>query len=620
MKKRLSIRLLSALLAFAACISPIGCKPQQTAEETVQPTAQIALAPTPTATPEPTPTPEPVQDAAGLLAELEQEIFTAYLSSSGYRLRSLISDPARFGLETLSVPMGWGDYSGASCAENAETSAAQLRRLEEIDRSLLDEKGQLNYDVLHQYLSLAESGAPFDYYEEPLAPQFGIQTALPNTLQLFELRSAEDVEAYLALVADTPRYLAQILAYEQKRAELGLFMPERALDTVLAEIDRLTATKNKLKPADMFAARLEELPDLTAEQRDAYGKQATELYAGAFTDGFKELRKGLNGLRKSCSKPQGMYLCGAEGKAYYAYRLALLAANEMTPEEMLALLEQELVFLLLSYQTLALTEEGKQEETLPLTGGDAAADMESLLQFASGALAALPAHTYELRRIPKAQASKADAVSYIMPPIDGWQTNTVLLNEGADQSYLFLSLAREAYPGHMYRHVYQQSLEGLGLMQRILDFPGYFEGWASFAEELAILWQTDYNRSTTMMRFCNEMVADAVLPAIVSIQVNYRGMDQNELRTYLADFQPGLGDAAFVKAYYNMAIDYPFYGFSRAIGYAQLADTMRSLSAELGESYLQREALVRLLDYGPAYFDLVRERLDVWADGLVKKS
>ena len=58
--------------------------------------------------------------------------------------------------------------------------------------------------------------------------------------------------------------------------------------------------------------------------------------------------------------------------------------------------------------------------------------------------------------------------------------------------------------------------------------------------------------------------------------------------------------------------------FSYAVGYAQLASLMRSLSADMGENYVQKDVLTQYLNYGPAYFNLLRERMDVWADEQLK--
>ena len=208
--------------------------------------------------------------------------------------------------------------------------------------------------------------------------------------------------------------------------------------------------------------------------------------------------------------------------------------------------------------------------------------------------------------------------AYAIPPLDEWEDNIILLNPSADQTYLFLTLAHEGYPGHMYQYLYQRNLDGLGLMQRAISFSGYYEGWAQFAEELAILAQDKYNRSTTMMQFCNDMASNALLLAITSIKVNYEGMEPEDLKEYLSAF--GLGEDMFVDLLFEYAVNMPFYALSYAVGYAQLASLMRSLSADMGENYVQKDVLTQYLNYGPAYFNLLRERMDVWADEQLKEG
>lgn len=613
-------RLLAVLLALMLCLASFGCKlPEQPAETPTPATAApSATEEAQTAAPEPTATPEPQENASELLAALDLEVFTAYVSDSGYSLHELLRDPSAYGIEAEAVPMSWGDFSEEASHADVAACVGYLERLLEIDREQLSEQEQLTYDILQQYFETNIAGDAFEYFYEPLAQYTGLQVNLPTALWLFEIDTQADVEAYLALAADTPRYLEQVLAYEQERAKRGMFMTESALDAVLSDLDQLIAAGDALFLIEEFRKSVDLVPDLTEEQRAAYAEQGKTLLSGAFLDGFVTLRTGLEALRGSCRSAEGMHAFGEEGLQYYALRMQDEAASDITPEDALVLLEQEFLYLLLSYQSLSLTEEGSGDPGTPLTSGDVRADLTELEGIAKTVLPELPEHTYELRQVPEELEELMSSAAYAIPSIDQWHENTVILNPSADQSYLFLTLAHEGYPGHMYQYLYQRNLEGLGLMQRALGFSGYYEGWAQFAEELAILAQSRYNRSTTMMQFCNEMASNALLLSITSIKVNYEGMEPDDLKEYLSAF--GLGDDDYVEIFYDLAVNLPFYAFPYSLGYAQLASMMRSLSSDLGEAYIQKDVLAQYLNYGPAYFNLLRERMDIWADEQVKEG
>lgn len=615
---RLSYRWLAALLALLLCLSSFACQmpagqPEATPSAT-SPSATDAVQ----ATPEPTATPEPQENASQLLAELDHDIFVSYAAGDGHSLAVLLRDPAAFGIDVSEVPETWGEFTEEDSHATVSAFVEYLERLQEIDRAQLDEQEQLSYDIIQQFLEQTIAGDEYEYYYEPLTEYTGLQVNLPLALWLLRVETQEDAERYLALAADTPRYLDQVLAYEQERAERGLFMTESALDAVLSDLDQLIRAGDDLFLIDEFEKSLGQIEELTDEQRADYAAQARELLSGEFLQAFSLLRDGLEALRASCREPEGMYALGEEALSYYALQLQAEAASDITPEDAMVLLEQEFLYLLISYQTLSLTEEGMQDPGTPLTSGDVEQDLADLRAIAETVLPEVPEHTYTLRQVPEELEDLMSPAAYAIPPLDEWEDNIILLNPSADQTYLFLTLAHEGYPGHMYQYLYQRNLDGLGLMQRAISFSGYYEGWAQFAEELAILAQDKYNRSTTMMQFCNDMASNALLLAITSIKVNYEGMEPEDLKEYLSAF--GLGEDMYVDLLFEYAVNMPFYALSYAVGYAQLASLMRSLSADMGENYVQKDVLTQYLNYGPAYFNLLRERMDVWADEQLKEG
>lgn len=613
---RLSYRWLTALLALLLCLSSFACqKPAEQAEAT--PTATIsATADEVQTTPEPTVTPEPQEDASELLAELDHDIFVSYAVGDGDSLAVMLRDPSAFGIDASEMPVTWGEFPQTGSHATGSELVDHLERLQEIERAQLNEQEQLSYDILQQFLEQSIAGDEYAYYFEPLTAYTGLQVSLPLTLWLLRVETQDDAERYLALAADAPRYLAQVLAYEQERAKRGLFMTESALDTVLADLDQLIQAGGNLFLLEEFEKSLEQIEELTAEERADYAAQAEQLLPGEFLNAFSLLRNGLEDLRATCREPEGMYALGEDALSYFALQLQIESASDITPEDAMAMLEQEFLYLLTSYQSLSLTEEGRQDPGTPLTSGDVEQDLEELLAVTETVLPEVPEHTYTLRQMPAELEDLMSPAAYSVPPLDQWEDNIILFNPSADQSYLFLTLAHEGYPGRMYQYLYQRNLDGLGLMQRAISFSGYYEGWAQFAEELAILAQNKYNRSTTMMQFCNDLASNSLLLAISSIKVNYEGMEPDDLKEYLSAF--GFGEDMYVDLLYEYAVNMPFYAFSCAVGYTQLASLMRSLSADMGENYVQKEVLTQYLNYGPAYFNLLRERMDVWADEQLK--
>ena len=100
--------------------------------------------------------------------------------------------------------------------------------------------------------------------------------------------------------------------------------------------------------------------------------------------------------------------------------------------------------------------------------------------------------------------------------------------------------------------------------------------------------------------------------------VNYYGYSQDALENYLNAL--GLKGEQYAPIYYKLVVDQPYYTFEYGIGYAQLAKLYRDESSDLGDHFDMSEFLKTYLDLGPGNFDLIREQMDVWADGMLQDA
>lgn len=600
-------RALSALLALL-CPLTAGCAAPAVQETPRTPPAAATATPRATATPAPSPTPQDTGEAARLFAALDAEAFAAYAQRSGARVRALLADPAAQGLSDAAA--SWGDPSPEAAQAYAGACAELLERLFEIDRSALGEGEQLAYDVLQRYWEQTVAAASCAMFEEPFAPETGAQVWLPQALRLMRIETQDDAEAYVSLVEDAPRYLAALLELEQARAAEGLFLTEQALSSVLGQIDALLSEDGRAALLTAFSEALSRMEGLTDAQREAYEARAQALYDGAFADGWIALREGLAALSDQCRRKEGLYALGEQAQEYFALAMQRQAASALTPEDALLLLEQEYAYQYRAYYELNLSVD-EAAAGAALTSGRAEDDLAYLLETARAHLDGLPETACAVREAPGL------AAACVRPPLDAPEQGAVALDPEAERADLLLTLAREGYPGKQY--LYARSAEDApGLMQRALALPGYYDGWGAYAAELAVLWQDRFDQAAALMRLYDAMAPGVLMRAICSIKVNYEGLERGELQEYLSMY--GLGEDAHVDFFFDAAVNEPFAAFPEALGYAQLADLMRSLSADLGAAYREDEALAQYLSYGPAYGDLLRERMDVWADAQVDKG
>lgn len=611
-----------ALMLFSSILA--GCKLSGSASE------PITLEPEKTEvfkTPEPTAVPTPVfevsQDASAALEALDLDVFRWYATRDGFSFHQYIDDPSKFAVDRTSVPMKIGEFTVEDSVVFTQESAVFFERLNAINREQLPQEKQFSYDVLHDLLSdYAFEATEFDYLYEPLTEYSGMHSSLPIAFALFEMKDAQDVEDYLTLLADMPRYMDQVLAYEQKRAQLGMFMTKDALNAVLKQCKDIIDSKDTLFLYGTFNDAIDQLTTLTSEQAQSFVDRNASLLQNEFIGSYEALYDGLSALRKHCRSYQDAADYSDVEKRFFEYSMQDLGCNSLSVEETLEMLKAELNHLLYDSVSIEIYRPNIRDvgSGLPhgISSGNTDKDLEYLKSIASSLLPALPEHSLTVESVPEELEDQFAPAAYVIPALDDWMENTIYINTKSQDPTMLLTLAHEAYPGHMYQYVYQRNLADVGVMQRVANFGGYAEGWAQFAEYLISEYQTQYDSDYIRYNFDYNMYANSILPAVISILVNYYGYSEKAIKSYMNGL--GLNGDEKGADFYEMVIDQPYYFFDYAIGYAQLAQLYRDERSDLGDSFQMNEFLKTYLDLGPGNFDLIKEQMDIWVDSVLQDA
>lgn len=610
------LALLAALVMFFSTFA--GCKmPDETTEtQTItMESNETAITPEPTATPEPTFTVS--EDAAAAFDALDLEVFCWYATTDGYTYHMFVNDPESFGIDPSTVPMTLGEFTEEDSMRLGLEAGVYLEQLNAINREELPEDMQFSYDVLQQILVDFSEETEFEYMYEPLTEYSGIHANLPLSFALFELKDTQDVDDYLTLLADVPRYMGQVLTYEQKRAELGYFMTEDALDTILEDIKTIIDSRDTSFLYATFNDAIDQL-DLTDEQAQAYKDQNAALIANEFVGAYETLYNGMETLRKSCRTYEEAATLTEAQKSYFEYSMQSDACNFLSVEETLEMLKDEFFYLLYDIVTLQNENPEIYNMNLELTSGDMEIDLDYLKSIMATMLPELPEHNLLLTDVPEELEDMFSPAAYVIPALDDWKDNIVYINTAVDDPTLLLTLAHECYPGHLYQYVYQRSLDNICRMQKVVSFGGYAEGWAQLAEYLIMENQTEYDHDYVQFQFDYSMMFNAILPAMISILVDYYGYTEAALESYITGI--GLDGELIASIYYPIVVDQPYYFFEYAVGYSQLAQMYRDIKADLGESFDLEAFLETYMNMGPGYFGMIKEKMDVWADSVMAEG
>ncbi len=606
-----TIKLISFALSLLLALSLFGCSaaPKDT-EAPIAPAATFA----------PTPEPEPTEDAAraeaeAALKELDERMFAESVVSDALSFHLTVAHPENFPLIT-DYPTGWGEFTYAEQeASNAENEA-WLEELYAIDRNALSDDSKITYDTLVQFLEQSIEGNRYYYYNEVLDTLVGLHSNLPLNLVFYDMHTKADVENYLTLLADTPRYVGQVLAFEQEKSADGKFMRDNALDQVLEQIKAFMDARETcflFATFDEFIADIDELSD---EERAAYSARNAEL-VNALIDSYQVLYDGLETLRGTATTDGALYTYGEEGKAFFAEELKYNACADITPEEALDILYTEL-----DAQVNKLYNAAKKDDTVfdrydtvELSVGTTEENIEYLKKLMADYYPELPEHTLTFMDCPSELEDQFSPAAYLIPPVDDASENLIILNAKTledDNRYLD-TLAHEGYPGHLYQYQYLRTLiDKTGYTRQALSMGGYYESWSQSGEVFFDNYNTRFGAPYCNFMSANSMIGNLILPAIVSIEVNYFGKSADDMFDLISAY---FGDEAATELkdiYYDYAVENPFYFLEYAMGYSIYQQKLREAKQICDVNFDLRSFHETYLNIGPTYFNISMPIMDEW--------
>lgn len=486
-----------------------------------------------------TPSPQ-VTKAEAAFNQLDSSLFLWTVTRNAATQHQFVSDTEAYGVDSSLISQTWGDFSPEAAEAYAAECRTHMESLQALPAGLSAQKESAKEAALFWLEAEAEAAADWLYFEA-LTPQTGVHCQMPTYFLRFAPQNAADAELYLSLLADLPRYFAQIAEHEKARADAGLFMTVRALDFVLAECEVFLSETLLAALGNRFAADLEALT-LSEEERALLQVRHAEQLQDAYIPAYQSLMQSLRALAPQCRAEGGQLSLGTE--AWFARALTREANAKLSPVAALQLLEATASDLFAALQSLHILY-----PALPLPPP---------LPNEMGGTAEIPLrHMDAYEGLP--------ALLYIPGTVDA-PTGFFALSgeEGADT----LLWAHEN--AHAAAYIAAMENPTVPLFQKTLHFPAVWEGNALVAAQSAADLLSDADRDTYLMAFYYERYQD-VCGALASILVNALGYDASTLRAYLSE--RGMEDGA--DALYAQAVDNPLHYFRYALGYAQALEKER---------------------------------------------
>jgi len=443
------------------------------------------------------------------LAALLERTFQAQLQGSPETMTDL-------GLDT-----GAGHWARSRLDDRSEAARERFVRrhkdalhdLKTIDRSRLSGIEAIGYDtVQYQYALLVLSAGRFAYGVKDTSRPYvlsqlnGAYSEIPDFLDSkHQIESRADAEAYLARLAAFATSLDQETGQAQRDAARGVMPPDFIIDRTLQQLKLLRGTS--AAQTTLVAS----LSRRTLEKKIGgdWRALALALIEGPVHRALDRQIAVLEAWRPDAVSEAGVRRL-PEGEAYYAFGTRLHTTTSMRPEEIHRAGLEQVADISGRMDTLLRVQglrAGTVGERLAALGKDPRFlypdteagkvqllhDVNDRMRIVQAKLPAyfgvLPQAELEVKRVPAAIEPGAPRGYYQPGPLDGSRPGAHYLNlrdttEWA-KWYLPTFAYHEGIPGHHLQVTLALEAAGVPTLLKTGFFPGYSEGWALYAEQLA---------------------------------------------------------------------------------------------------------------------------------------
>lgn len=591
-----------------------------------------------------------------------KEMFCRETASNSISLHYTLKNPEEYGIKKNPVTFGTFETDGKKVMASVENLN---RALEAFSYGKLSEENRITFDVLEYSAELAEENARYLLYEEPLGLVSGVQTQLPVVLSEYSFHDREDVEEYLNLLKTTPEYVQSLIDFEKKKSKAGLFMSEEAAEQVVAQCTAFMDMGESNYLISTFAERIKSLSEFSEKEKSDYIKKNALMLNSYVLPAYSKLSAAVQELKGTGKNEKGLcYL--PSGREYYEYVVKASTGSGRTVEEIRQLTKKQMLEDLKAMEevigkgqrgetqqgegksgeenekaenreaenrevenrevenretenretenreTEKREAENRTEQVKETAAIQVAAEisqnpvsvLKELQEKTADGFPAPPDITCRVKYVPSAMEEHLSPAFYMIPAIDSYEENVIYVNRAqmGNPLVLYTTLAHEGYPGHLYQTVYYANTQP-NPIRSILNFGGYVEGWATYAEMCSYYLAPLTKEQAVILQKNSSVILG--LYTLADIGIHYDGWSRADTADFFSSY--GIRDVETIQKIYDLIIGCPGNYLKYYIGYVEFLELKKMWAEEKGEKFSQREFHEAVLEVGPAPFELVEK-------------
>jgi uncharacterized protein (DUF885 family) len=581
--KNLKTRIPALALAFTLIISLYSCR----------------FAPPPAS---PTATAE---NADALLDAFAEDYFKYAASMSTLDMHFTVAYPEEFGIERPAPSLG-RVYGDDLVEEYDAVYADFLDRLDEIPREDLSREYKYAYDNWELVLESSRAMNDDTMFDELYAPLNSLGIQLLLILNEYRFYTSADIDDYIGILLDAPRFFAEANEYELARADAGYVMGNKAADDIIEQCRLVTENPDELfliaafdRKLDAFAAKH---PELTTDEVAEYKLRSADAVKTALVPAYQSIADTTEILRDDYDG-EFTYAFSPESKDKYEQ---MVQHNVGTTKTIKAIRAELSDYINALYEPV-LSAIGKHPEAAESEFLDGItypySDPEDILEYLRTVyeqdFPTIGNFTYELELLPEELMPFTNPAMYFLPPIDAAGQNLIYIGDTEKSSAIFTVVAHEGVPGHLYQ--YQSGKRGWQNLS-IISTSGYDEGWATYVQGYSYKyaqlepWVADY--------LMNYELLNTLLSAMIDVYINYDGWTVEELNE---QFQ--LDNIETAQEMYDICTAMPGAYLSYAYGACKFLSYRDIAREALGSGYSDLAFHTAIVETGAYWFPVLDKAL-----------
>lgn len=447
-------------------------------------------------------------------------------------------------------------------------------------------------------------------------------------INYFPIRDETDARAYIERLDQFPEYFDQVLEGLRLREEQGIILPQLMIEMTLQQIaDTLQLdSQGNPRPESMglYGSFLDRIWKISGLSRDATNDLKAQALAATrehVVPAYLKLHDYLEKLLKKAGESPDLTRL-PEGAAYYQYALWKETGTDLTAEQIhqIGLDETKRIqdeMKALAHNELSLSVDISMKILMSALNAHAtyysgSQALQKYKELYAGMKAEL-AQYFEL--VP---ASELQIVTgplpylnyYSFPALDGSRSGIFYSASLGTVDYLMpTTFYHEGIPGHHMSGALSIELD-MPTFQRVIGINSYLEGWALYAEHLALeMGMYEGDPYGNLGRLSLELMRAVRL--VVDTGMNAMGWSYQNAVDY---WNNAMGSDLPVEEMVRYTA-IPGQGCSYMIGYLKIMELRRQAENALGNRFDLKEFHDVILRNGPVPLEVLEKLVDEWIVG-----